>query len=457
MVDLRRDGPVAAEASEPRLASLDALRGAAMFLVVVAHAAYGYVRLPIPHLVWAVQDRSAGLFFDVLVWWSIAVAMPVFFALSGFFAARLYEMRGMRGFIKDRVRRILGPFLDGGAVVLPLSLVVWGAGWLASGRCSWRELLLLDFHDADLRDNHWGPAHLWFLEYLILMLAGFAGVQAIGQWFRARLGGRLGESKTVSTSSRTGRLLLYPFMPFLLALPTALILWEGHRRLGVDAVMTLPNSFVPDPFRWAHHAWFFVVGTWLSRHRHELGRLAAHASWQFGLALPVFAVRAFLLTKDLEVPLDGWEAVALAASGALFAWLSLFGVLGLCQRCFRHSRPVVRYLADSSYWIYLVHFPAVGAIQVALLQVPCAAGWKFGLVLSGALAACLLSYQRFVRYTRLGLLLHGPRHPSRPHSPGSHVTHTPRRPSRWSRRQQPAALYPAADTSDSMGTAGEKE
>ena len=294
------------------------------------------------------------------------------------------------------MRRILGPFLDGGAVVLPLSLVAWGAGWLASGRCTWRELLLLDFHDADLRDNHWGPAHLWFLEYLILMLAGFAGVQAIRLWFQARLGGRLGESKTVPTPSRAGRLLLSPFTPLLLALPTALILWEGHRRLGVDAVMSMPNSFVPDPFRWAHHAWFFAVGAWLSRHRHELGRLAAQASWQFGLALPVFAVRAYLLTKDLNVPLDGWEALVLAGSGALFAWLSLFGVLGLCQRCFQHSRPVVRYLADSSYWIYLVHFPAVGIIQVALLRVPCAAGWKFGIVLSGAFAACMLSYQQFV-------------------------------------------------------------
>src|SRR5262249_41061645 len=155
-------------------------------------------------------------------------------------------------------------------------------------------------------------------------------------------------------------------------------------------------------------AWFFVVGGWLSSHRHDLGRLAAQGSWQLGLALPVFAVRAYLLTKDLKVPVDGWEAVALAASGALFAWLSLFGVLGLCQRCVRQSRPVVRYLADSSYWVYLVHFPAVGIMQVALLRVPCAAGWKFGIVLMGAFAACLLSYQWFVRYSQIGLWLHGP-------------------------------------------------
>jgi peptidoglycan/LPS O-acetylase OafA/YrhL len=405
---LRRDEPAleaAPPAPEPRLTGLDALRGAAMILVVVAHAAYGYVRHPVPHLVWAVQDRSAALFFDVLVWGSISVAMPAFFTLGGFFAARIYDSRGLRGFIKDRVRRILGPFLDGGAAVLPLSLAAWGAGWLESGRCTWRELLWLDFHDVELRDNHWGPAHLWFLEYLVLMLAAFAGVRAIRHRLRPHSPG-----SPVAPSRPVGQLLFSPLAPVLLAFPTAWILFEGHRQSGLDAVMSLRNTFVPDTFRWSHHAWFFVVGAWLSGQRRDLGLLAAHGTWWLGFSLPVFAVRARLLAQDLVVPLDGLEAVALAASGALFAWLALFGLVGLCQRWFRHPSPAVRYLADGSYWIYLVHFPVVGMMQVALLRVPCAAGWKFAIVLAVTMATCLLSYQRLVRHTQLGLWLHGPRH-----------------------------------------------
>jgi peptidoglycan/LPS O-acetylase OafA/YrhL len=357
-----------------------------------------------------------GLFFDVLVWWSIGVAMPVFFTLSGFFAVRIYDSRGLLGFVHDRGRRIVGPLLDGGAVVLPLSLAGWGAGWLASGRCSWHELLLLDFADADLRDNHWGPAHLWFLEYLVLMLAAYAGARALFQGLRTGVEGWLGRTLILPSlaSLRLGRILLSPLAPILLALPTTWFLFEGHRQSGLDAVLSMRNSFDPDPFRWSHHAWFFAVGVWLSRHRRDLSRLTAPSGWLFGLSLPVFALRAELLARDLKAPLVGPEAVALAVTGALFAWLSLFGLLGLCHHWFRHSRPAVRYLADSSYWIYLVHFPLVGILQVTLVCVPIAPLGKFAAVLTVTLALCLLSYQRLVRHSQIGLWLHGPRHTTPP-------------------------------------------
>ena len=87
----------------------------------------------------------------------------------------------------------------------------------------------------------------------------------------------------------------------------------------------------------------------------------------------------------------------------------VFGLIGTALRLVTQSGPVVRYLADSSYWIYLVHMPILGLIQVDLYRVPGHALWKFPLVLVGTLAIGFASYQTLVRQTALGTALHGRR------------------------------------------------
>jgi peptidoglycan/LPS O-acetylase OafA/YrhL len=127
------------------------------------------------------------------------------------------------------------------------------------------------------------------------------------------------------------------------------------------------------------------------------------------LAVPIFAGRAYLLGRDWTEPLDGPAALALSLLGALFGWLVVFGFMGLFLRLFRRSSPVVSYLADSSYWIYLVHMPVLGLIQVDLFLIHGHALWKAPLVLALTLLIGFASYQTLVRYTALGTWLHGPR------------------------------------------------
>jgi peptidoglycan/LPS O-acetylase OafA/YrhL len=366
-----------------------------MLLVVVAHAALAYVELRIPRLLWAVRDPARSWVFDALFWASVSVAMPAFFCLSGLFAAKIIAERGPGGFARDRARRIGMPFLAALVTVLPLSLVAWSAGWLRSGRCTWPQLRNMRFLDPVIRSELIGPAHLWYLEYLIVLLALFGLAR---RWRRRGSGLEVG-----------GGWLLHPLAPLAAAVPTALILWAGHARLGVDGVADLRNSFLPAPFRWAHHAWFFLVGTWLHGHRDRLDRLARQWWWRLGLCVPVFVVRFGLLQRDLQTPLQGAESGALAAAGALFGWLALFGSIGLFQRLLNRPRPAVRYVADASYWIYLVHFPIVGLLQVDLARSPLPGGLKFAIVLATTLALGFASYQTLVRRTGIGRWLHGPR------------------------------------------------
>jgi fatty acid desaturase/peptidoglycan/LPS O-acetylase OafA/YrhL len=414
----RRDapavGPDRSGESVARSHGLDAMRGATMCLVVVLHSALAYAVVPIPNLIWAVHDADAHPAFDVLCWWTLGISSP-FYLLSGFFAVALCKSRGLRGFLANRAQRILGPFLVAGLTMLPATFFIWVAGWLVSGQCTVREILRMKFHAKGYQQNLYGPAHLWSLEYLAVMFGAFS----LFVWLR---GPRARESERPAQEPVwIERVLASPWRPLYLAVPTTIILWAGHRSVGLDAMMDRLNSFVPEPFRLLHNAVFFVVGVLQHRLRKHLERFAAYGWTYLLLSIPVFACRTVLIDWDLAHTLDGALALALAVSGGLFCWLLTFGFLGLALGVLNRPQPALQYLADSSYWVYLVHLPIVGLLQVDLHPVAAPAALKFFVVLSLTLAISLASYQVCVRHTFFGLCLHGRREraypglPSTPH------------------------------------------
>jgi fatty acid desaturase len=403
---LRADAP---QASHTRVVDIgqrfhgfDALRALTMFLVVILHAALAYATIPIPDLIWVVRDPYARPAFDVLCWWTLGISSP-FFLLSGFLAAQTAEKRGTRALLADRAKRIGGPFVAAALLVLPVTFFVWVTGWLVSGQCSVREILRMKFHASGFQRNLYGPAHLWSLEYLAVMLATY--------WVALELLPRLPRlTRAASPASQwMAERLASRWRPLLLAVPTTLILWAGHRQMGIDALMHRLNSFGPEPLRLAHNAVFFAVGVILYRSRHNLDRLISHSWTYLALSLPVFAVRAWLIRLDLAQPLYGLASLALAASGALFAWLITFGLLGRAIGSFTRPNAAIRYLADSSYWIYLCHLPVVGLLQLDLFAARIPTYAKFLVVVSVTIVLGLLSYQVLVRNTFLGVWLHGRR------------------------------------------------
>jgi peptidoglycan/LPS O-acetylase OafA/YrhL len=71
--------------------------------------------------------------------------------------------------------------------------------------------------------------------------------------------------------------------------------------------------------------------------------------------------------------------------------------------------PTRRYLADASYWLYLVHIPIVMALQVAVSPLDWPWPIKFATILVVALSVMLASYHLLVRYTFIGFVLNGRR------------------------------------------------
>ena len=91
-----------------RLHGLDALRGFALLLGVVLHAALAYTPFPM----WVVVDAqtspaAAALFFAIHLF-----RMTTFFLIAGLFAHMMLNRKGWFGFLKDRTIRIAGPLLS---------------------------------------------------------------------------------------------------------------------------------------------------------------------------------------------------------------------------------------------------------------------------------------------------------------------------------------------------------
>ena len=97
----------------------------------------------------------------------------------------------------------------------------------------------------------------------------------------------------------------------------------------------------------------------------------------------------------------------------IYAWMMTSGFIGLFRKLCTRENNTIRYVSDSSYWLYVTHVPLIIVTQLAVRDWPLASGVKYFLVLLAVTGLLLLIYQFLVRYTWLGRLLNGPRaHPA---------------------------------------------
>jgi peptidoglycan/LPS O-acetylase OafA/YrhL len=120
------------------------------------------------------------------------------------------------------------------------------------------------------------------------------------------------------------------------------------------------------------------------------------------LSTGLLDLRSRLGLGDLERPLaNGLQVV--------FTWMTVFGCMGLFRSLLTRENRIVRWLSDSSYWLYLAHLPLVILAQLWVRSWPAPALMKFLLLNTLIIGFLLATYQWMIRYTWVGRLLNGPR------------------------------------------------
>lgn len=365
-----------------------------MWLGIVLHVAVNHITGP-SMLPW--RDSQTTPVADMLVVFIHAFRMPVFFILAGFFVALLVANRGYKGMLKNRMRRLALPL----AIFWPILIVCTSVLILVY-------LHLMMYGTAGIetslmtrkspKASPFVTMHMWFIYYLIW----FSLFTALLGPAVARLPVRVRSSFDAAYRAVAGNW----WGVLVLSIPLALI--GSFYRAGV---LHPDGSFILNAAEIAHNGLFFVFGLFLHRHQDSLfPRYAKHAWRNAAAGLVVFLVAAVAFnsfkTDPNAVPhITAW----IGFTYNLTTWLWCLALIGLFLRYVPTQNRVLRYVSESSYWVYLVHMLGTIGFGTLVYNLPVGPVTKMALNMLATTAACLLTYQLLVRYTFIGTLLNGRR------------------------------------------------
>ena len=507
---------VTSPASGNRFHDMDSLRAAMMLLGLVFHVAWFFL----PHDLWQpISDSQGSIGFLYFFSWVHQFRMQVFILIAGFFSCLLIRKRGNLPFVQNRFVRIVIPFVLSMLTLWPLIMFQYLRGGLISGRIISDEPLTTQYWNT-LSTVDWlkeWPAHLWFLECLILMYAISFCLKLAFDYVLDR-----GNKVRSALTQITLRLTRSHWGPFLLAAPVSVCMAYDLTWFGIETgplmplwagivaywiffavgwcLYTAPQTIEVFVRRWPT---YLLTGSILSfalcgyyDHLANRGRL----SWsypsigEFEVDYPVLRTSLLEAAKspkdsnvygviwnsldptyqdflrDLKDPtsdqlvgfaaeltnitvlssefvprLNGTsptEAVDTVANRELLAeltggavaprwtcplwiratyfymyglatWLMTFAMLGLFRQFFSNPSPTIRYLADSSFWLYLIHLPLQFELSMYLAPWEANGLLKFAIYNVLTFAISLPTYHYLVRPTWIGVLLNGRRYPIR--------------------------------------------
>jgi len=384
-----------------RLYYLDGVRAFALILGVIFHASLSFMPMFIG---WAVMDISTSEVISIFVLICHSFRMELFFLIAGYFSHLKFHQQSLSTFLKSRLVRILIPFVLGWFLLRPLLV----SGWILGGESMRGEAniingLIAGFDSlSELPKGLLIGTHLWFLYYLLFISISLILLRVvIGQhqptyhWLKVVL------DRGVSwvSNARTGILWV--------SVPTSLCLWFMNS-WGME---TPDKSLIPNIPVTLIYAGFFFFGWLLHRHDNLIGL--------FSKITPSKLI--FFLVSTLScVILAGFEMkyghvnyqyikAGFLFSYAVMMWTLIALSIGFANKLIKGSNKVVRYLADASYWLYLIHLPIVIWLQIAFAELPLHWSLKLVTVSGMTILLSILLYDIFVRSTLIGAVLNGSR------------------------------------------------
>lgn len=364
--------------------AFDHLRGLAAVAVVILHGAYAYSRNPLDGLIWPIPLDAPNRLADLIFWAAEGCVMPIFFLMSGFFLAQSLLRHPPFGVLGGRTRRLLIPMATIGFPILAADLAIWGLGLVATGRLALRDYLEVDY-PAAISDDLFGPAHLWYIEYLLLMIAIVCLAAGLRRNFSPRKSDA--NSKLPPPDSR------FPILAigFLIGLIVLILIWKPAIVVGFQ------HGWLPAVPKFLHGFLFLLLGMLLFHSEQALIALRRWAPLLMAAAAGALALLLPRVHAVLESGIADGSDIPLGLLLAVYAILATGGAVGGCLRWLDRPRPALAALGAASFWIYIVHHPLIGLAQLGLRPAPLPAGVKFLLVTTGTLAVCLASYQVLVR------------------------------------------------------------
>ena len=392
-------GTKAVQDNSIRYHGLDALRGMAMLLGIVLHAALPY--MPNVEAFWPADESSSHvintIFQFIHIW-----RMPLFFILAGFFANLIISKKSWRSWWGNRFLRIALPII----VFFPvMSLTLpWIFKYGKTGD--------FIFFYSDVGQ----PFHLWFLWQLMIFvistsifrlpyLLGVGVLKALNRIGLGFIGNVFGESKSVLSS-----ILFRSRFPIVFIILCSVINLPTQGELIVNPIAS---------------GLYFVIGYSLYGNASLFTFLKAHWRRYFLAGLVAFTLYMILESKNLvtdiySTDMKGDEylkaisepfAIIIVSIKIICGVLFSYAFIGLAEKRFGAYNPRLRFISDGAYWMYLIHLPIVTFITFFMFNFHMPIEIKFLIAIVMTSIICLGTYKYFVRSTPIGILLNGRRYP----------------------------------------------
>ncbi|WP_018504723.1 glucans biosynthesis protein MdoC [Parafrankia discariae] len=300
---------------------MDALRGTFMLVGVFVHA----------------SSLGRDPFFDGIAYASGLFRMEDFFLISGFLSAMLVGKYGPSRTVRRRLASVGIPLLCTGLLLNPVAI------WLSYNFHNDPDVSFLDYlHGRTIADPagelRW-HLHLWFLVVLI----PYALITPAAVFMLTRLA-----SLSLFRRATTGRL---PAMATIIFLAVAgVVVVRGTHKALLDPIFAGTALDYPVE-QTMEYLPFFLLGVLL-----YLGRDRLLPSFQRPAPVLLAVSASGLLAGS-----RGWVGVLASNNGRLLCetvfTIALTATLfALAGRLITRQRPVIRYLADASYTVYLFHY-----------------------------------------------------------------------------------------------------
>jgi len=373
-----------------RIHSLDSLRAIMMLLGLVLHSAVTYTVSDMGEI-WTLKDPvNTHISNDLLVVIIHLFRMPIFFFIAGFFGSLLFYERSPLKMFKNRVSRIVYPFAIFLFILSPLIIITFlYSNYVFAGNEA-PLITTLSWFSNSLIFIPGETYHLWFLYYLFLI-----------SMVTLVLGLLLKKTPYLTTRVTKGFNWII-HKPFLRIFFFSLLTFILYLLMDVKEVES-STSFIPDLKTFLFCFQFYIIGWIFFKSKHLLDRIM-----QLDWIQTIFGVIITSVIYSLNESLK-FEVFVFFKSFSV--WLFVFGITGLFIRYGSKHSTVMRYISDSSYWVYLIHLPITLVLPGLIGNWALPATIKFLIVLATTTCLCFISYHYFVRDTFIGVFLNGRKYP----------------------------------------------
>ena len=234
--------------------------------------------------------------------------------------------------------------------------------------------------------------HLWFLWFLCWLVVGFAGYAMF--------------AKLVGLESLPNFLIVSP-LRYLWLVPVTII---PQAFMGAGFGPDTSIGLIPYPHLLLYYAIFFGFGALYFDCKDTQGELGSRWFITLPVALLLFLIGVGIETGDAGIfeglPKFLQQTISIVIQ-VLYVWLMTFGLIGLFRKLMSSENKWMRYISDSSYWLYLAHLPLMIWLQWSISDWNLDGTLKFVLVCTVCTVTLLVMYEYLIRYTPIGTMLNG--------------------------------------------------